>query len=177
MLYIILSLSILRCAWVYSLHSREKFTHENHYTTVLHCPQSSVITSLLEQAPDWLTRCEYTPKFRFLNLRESHVKKRSIRAASFTRIAPQDCLSRLCIDLTCKSFARIASFASGVNAPLAPQNYMKSLINAWYYGNAPKAERNSAAHLKRAAQTVYPLGSKFKTAAQRKFTRADVFTH
>ncbi len=29
-----------------------------------------------------------------------------------------DCLSRLCIDLTCKSFARNASFASGVNAPL-----------------------------------------------------------
>ncbi len=34
---------------------------------------------------------------------------------SFVRIAPQDCLLRLCIDLTCKSFAR---FASGVNAPL-----------------------------------------------------------
>ncbi len=64
------------------------------------------MTSLLEQAPDWLTRHEYPPKFRFFN---SHEKKRSIRAASFARIAPQDCL---CIDLTCKSFA------SGVNAPL-----------------------------------------------------------
>ncbi len=40
----------------------------------------------------------------------------AIRAASFTRIAPQDFLSRLCIDLTCKS-----SFVSGVNAPL-PSN-------------------------------------------------------
>ncbi len=43
---------------------------------------------------------------------------RAVRAASFARIAPQDCLSRLCIDLTCKSFARNASFMSGVNAPL-----------------------------------------------------------
>ncbi len=45
----------------------------------------------------------------------------AIRAASFTRIASQDFLSRLCIDLTCKSFARNASFVSGVNAPL-PSN-------------------------------------------------------
>ncbi len=59
-----------------------------------------VMTSLQEQAPDWLTQHEYPPKFRF---------------SSFARITPQDCLSRLCIDLTCKSFAR---FASGVNAPL-----------------------------------------------------------
>ncbi len=29
-----------------------------------------VITSLLEQAPDWLTRREYPPKFRFFNSRE-----------------------------------------------------------------------------------------------------------
>ncbi len=75
-----------------------------------------VITSLLEQAPDWLTRREYPPKFRFFNSLVKHPKC-SIRAASFTRIAPQDCLSRLCIDLTCKSFACNASFASGVNAP------------------------------------------------------------
>ncbi len=76
-----------------------------------------VMTSLLEQAPDWLTRREYPPKFRFFNLRYSGEWriKRSIRAALFTPFAPQDCLSRLCIDLTCKSFARNASFASGVN--------------------------------------------------------------
>ncbi len=61
---------------------------------------SLVMTSLLEQAPDWLTRREYPPKFRFFNSK-----------------LPQDCLSRLCIDLTCKSFARFASFASSVNAP------------------------------------------------------------
>ncbi len=30
-----------------------------------------VMTSLLEQAPDWLTRREYPPKFRFFNLRGS----------------------------------------------------------------------------------------------------------
>ncbi len=76
-----------------------------------------VMTSLLEQAPDWLTRREYPPKFRFFNSRESGEKN-----AHAPRIAPQDCLSRLCIDLTCKSFTRFASFASGVNAPLERQN-------------------------------------------------------
>ncbi len=30
-----------------------------------------VMTSLLEQAPDWLTRREYPPKFRFFDLRDS----------------------------------------------------------------------------------------------------------
>ncbi len=35
----------------------------------------------------------------------------AIRTASFAWIAPQDCLSRLCIDLTCKSFARNVWFA------------------------------------------------------------------
>ncbi len=41
-----------------------------------------VITSLLEQAPDWLTRREYPPKLRFFDSCESHVKrpKHSIRA-------------------------------------------------------------------------------------------------
>ncbi len=47
---------------------------------------------------------------------------RAICAASFTWIAPQDFISRLCIDLTCKSFARNASFASGVNASLERQS-------------------------------------------------------
>ncbi len=37
-----------------------------------------VMTSLLEQAPDWLTRREYPPKFRFFNSRV----KRSIRMES-----------------------------------------------------------------------------------------------
>ncbi len=83
----------------------------------IHIQPPLVITSLLEQAPDWLTRREYTPKFRFFNLRGSKRPKRSIRAASFARTAPQDVCSRLCIDLTCKSLALNASFASGVNAP------------------------------------------------------------
>ncbi len=39
-----------------------------------------VMTSLLEQAPDCLTRREYPPKFRFFNSREWRVK-RSICAA------------------------------------------------------------------------------------------------
>ncbi len=79
-----------------------------------------VMTSLLEQAPDWLTRCEYPPKFRFFNSRQTLNSRRAIRAiraALFARIAPQDCLSRLCIDVTCKPFTRFASFASGVNTP------------------------------------------------------------
>ncbi len=33
-----------------------------------------VMTSLLEQAPDWLTRREYPPKFRFFNSRHSRKK-------------------------------------------------------------------------------------------------------
>ncbi len=36
---------------------------------ILHWPPL-VMTSLLEQAPDWLMRREYPPKFRFLNSRE-----------------------------------------------------------------------------------------------------------
>ncbi len=41
-----------------------------------------VITSLLEQAPDWLTRCKYPPKFRFFNSRDSLNSRRLIRANS-----------------------------------------------------------------------------------------------
>ncbi len=52
-----------------------------------------------------------------LNLRRVMRVDRIIRTASFARIAPQDVYSRLCIDLTCKSLALNASFASGVNAP------------------------------------------------------------
>ncbi len=63
-----------------------------------------VMTSLLEHAPDWL-KARISAKVQIFQL------------ARFARIAPQDFLSRLCIDLTCKSFARFASFASGVNAP------------------------------------------------------------
>ncbi len=53
-----------------------------------------------------------------LNSRRVIHVNRVIRAASFVRITPQDVYSRLCIDLTCKSLALNASFASGVNAPL-----------------------------------------------------------
>ncbi len=69
----------------------------------------------------WLYQTPVPPGFRgtfyFCGLKWL-ILKHSIRAASFARIVPQDSLSRLCIDLTCKSFARNASFASGVNAPL-----------------------------------------------------------
>ncbi len=55
--------------------------------------------------------------------------------ASFARIAPQDCLSRLCIDITCKSFARNASFASGVNAPrkaITPNQAVKQHCSQYF---------------------------------------------
>ncbi|KAI2650525.1 T-lymphocyte surface antigen Ly-9 [Labeo rohita] len=69
----------------------------------------------VQQAPDWLTRREYSPKFRFFNSRESRVCASNAQNAPF---APPDVYSCLCIDLTCKSLALNASFASGVNAPL-----------------------------------------------------------
>ncbi len=56
-----------------------------------------VMTSLLEQAPDWLTRREYPPKFRLFNLHESRVKrpKRSIRATSFNILIHKCIKSRI----------------------------------------------------------------------------------
>ncbi len=44
---------------------------------------------------------------------------------------------------------------------------MKSSINVRYNVYAPKAERNSATHLNRAARSVYPLGSKSNCRAAR----------
>ncbi len=101
----------------------------NHNYFVLHCCfrfTASARNDVTARASSWLvyfTRCENPPKFSFFNSsysREWRVKRsiRAVRAASFARIVPQDCLSHLCIDLTCKSFARNASFVSGVNAPL-----------------------------------------------------------
>ncbi len=54
---------------------------------------------------------------------------------------------------------------------------MKSSINVRYNVNAPKAERNRATHLNRAALTVYPLGSQFKLPrGSSSLLRADTFT-
>ncbi len=50
---------------------------------------------------------------------------------------------------------------------------MKSSINDRYNVYAPKAERNSAPHLKRAKRTVNPLGSNFKVL-QLQLSRAAV---
>ncbi len=63
----------------------------NHNYFVLHCCcfffvdflPPLVMTSLLEQAPDWLTRREYPPKFRFFEWRESREKN-----AQFAPFAP-----------------------------------------------------------------------------------------
>ncbi len=97
----------------------------NHNKFVLHCCwgfSASARNDVNARASSWLVNAaQISAKVQIFQLARIARKKRSIRAihaASFTRIAPQDCLSRLCIDLTCKSFARFASFASGVNAPL-----------------------------------------------------------
>ncbi len=63
----------------------------NHNYFVLHCCccfcvdflPPLVMTSLLEQAPDWLTRREYPPKFRFFEWHESREKN-----AQFAPFAP-----------------------------------------------------------------------------------------
>ncbi len=97
----------------------------NHNYFVLHCCfgfSASARNDATARANSWLVNAaRISAKVQIFQLALFARKKRSIsaiRAASFARIAPQDCLSRLCIDLTCKSFARFTSFASGVNAPL-----------------------------------------------------------
>ncbi len=82
----------------------------NHNYFVLHCCfvfSASARNDVTARASSWLVKAaRISAKVQIFQLARI--------AASFAQIAPQDCLSRLCIDLTCKSFAR---FASGVNAP------------------------------------------------------------
>ncbi len=91
----------------------------NHNYFVLHCClgfSASGRNDVTARASSWLVNAaRISAKVQIFQL---VWKKHSICSASFARIALQDCLSRLCIELTCKSFARFASFASGVNAPL-----------------------------------------------------------
>ncbi len=96
----------------------------NHNYFVLHCCfgfSASARNDVTAIASSWLVNvARISAKVQIFQLALFARKKhsiRAIRAASFARIAPQDCLSRLCIDLTCKSFAPFTSFASGVNAP------------------------------------------------------------
>ncbi len=68
----------------------------NHNYFVLHCCfgfSASARNDVTARA----SSKENPPKFRFFNSRESRKKN-----AQFAPFAPQDCLSRLCIDLTCK---------------------------------------------------------------------------
>ncbi len=104
----------------------------NHNYFVLHCCfgfSASARNDVTARASSRLVNAaRISAKIQIFQLAR---KKRSIRAASFTRIAPQDCLSRLCIDLTCKSFERFASFASGVNAPVTTVYFLKDVgLNA-----------------------------------------------
>ncbi len=135
--------------WVYSLHSRVKFATQqtwirvmggasagssslvakcipvfvkvrssivqlrvptyNHNYFVLHCClgfSASARNHVTARASSWL-----------VNAARISAKVQIFQLAPFT---PQDCLSCLCIDLTCKSFT---SFASGVNAPLESKKF------------------------------------------------------
>ncbi len=94
----------------------------NHNYFVLHCCfgfPASARNDVTARASSWLVNAaRISAKVQIFQLARRKRPIRAIRAASFARIAPPDFLSRLCIDLTCKSFARFTSFASGVNAPL-----------------------------------------------------------
>ncbi len=129
--------------WVYSLHSRVKFTTQQTWICimggasagrsslvakcipvfvkvgssivqlwvptynyfVLHCClgfSASALNDVTARASSWLVNVpRISAKVQIFQLARIH-------ATSFARIAPQDCLSHLCIDLTCKSFARNA---------------------------------------------------------------------
>ncbi len=88
----------------------------NHNYFVLHCCLPPLaMTSLLEQAPaSWLVNAPWiSAKVQIFQL---------VRMTRQTLNSRYSCHSRRrivdhCIDLTCKSFARNASFASCVNAP------------------------------------------------------------
>ncbi len=87
----------------------------NHNYFVLHCcfgfSASARRNDVTARASSWLVNAaRISAKIQIFQLaRQTLNSHRVIRAASFVQIAPQDCLSRLCIDLTCKSFARNAS--------------------------------------------------------------------
>ncbi len=91
----------------------------NHNYFVLHCCfgfSASARNDVTARASSWLVNAaRISVKVPIYQLARKKHSIRAIRAASFAWIAPQYCLSRICIDLTCKSFS---SFASGVNTPL-----------------------------------------------------------
>ncbi len=104
------------------------FAREIHYTTVLHCCfgfSASARNHVTARAISWLVNAA----------RISGKVQNSF--TSFTRIASQYCLSRLCIDLTCKSFTRNALFASGVNAPWLSYRLKKHTHNKPHLPHKP----------------------------------------
>ncbi len=96
----------------------------NHNYFVLHCCfrfSASARNDVTARARSWLVNAaRISAKVQIFQLaRFARINSRYSREWHVKHsIAPQDSLSRLCIDLTCKSFVRNASFASGVNAPL-----------------------------------------------------------
>ncbi len=82
----------------------------NHNYFVLHCCfgfSASARNDVTARASSWLVNgARISAKVQIFQLvlsaRMARQTLNSRRAASFVRIAPQDCLSRLCIDLTCK---------------------------------------------------------------------------
>ncbi len=95
-------------------------TYNHDYFVLLCCFgfSASARNDVTARASSWLVNAAWiSAKVQIFKFALKKCSIRAIRTASFARIALQDCLSRLCIDLTCKSFARFASFVSGVNAP------------------------------------------------------------
>ncbi len=88
----------------------------NHNYFVLHCCLPPLaMTSLLEQAPaSWLVNAPWiSAKVQIFQLARMTRQTLNSRYSCHSRRRIVD----HCIDLTCKSFARNASFASCVNAP------------------------------------------------------------
>ncbi len=82
----------------------------NHNYFVLHCCfgfSASARNDVTARASSWLVNAaRISAKVQIFQLARIARKKRSIRAASFARIAPQDWILHLCIDLTYKSCCR-----------------------------------------------------------------------
>ncbi len=87
----------------------------NHNYFVLHCCfgfSASTRNDVTARASSWLVNAAWiSAKVQIFQLalnawmaHQTFNSRRAIPATSFVRIAPQDCLLRLCIDLTCKSF-------------------------------------------------------------------------
>ncbi len=110
---------------------------------------------------------------KIVDMYQSTIARKGYKAISKGAFTPDandanksDWISRLCIDLTCKSFARFVSFASGVNAPLGfetPENhgqsYYPQMVKTWNNGE-PSQEWPAYQNYSKSATTTHPGGHK-----------------